>query len=646
MKKGWVLIGVMLLCSLIVHAEDQVENYNTYESLQLLFSLQSGVDFVGTDTVKKIEMFQADVSFFPKDNGYIKVNKLTTSADPQAEIENKEDISFKWKNPPPTRLEYHIDAEVTTYNKLRSINKKIPFPIRSLDESLLEYTKPTENIDLTPEIEKQARAVIGGEDDLYVAVFNLAEWTKRNVEYNLSTLTAEVVQKSSWVLKNKEGVCDELTNLFISFLRSAGIPARFVSGMVYSNLDYQWGPHGWAEVYFPDMGWMPFDVTFGQYGWIDPSHIKLKESLDSGSPSAEYTWRATGVEAKMRDIKVTATLKEKQGESISPLNLQIQPLYPEAKFGSYVPLLVTVENVLDSYVSTSVAIKKAPGLTEKNVKEILLKPKETKTVVWIIELPEGDGNYLYTGALEAETSFGNTANAKIHYGAGFKSYGRNEAENYLAKSIQREEKKQLEGLRMSCIPDQEIYYSNDTAKITCKIINTREKSLDLDICIQDACQQKTLLAEQDATLLFEIKARANGRIPVIAENKEGVAYTNVEVSTISLPDIYITDVTPEVIDYSDQVILHFNLNSDTAVHDVNINFGFDNFKVKEFKGTREITIEASGKNLRHGLTFTVSFLDEKEKAYNLEKAVYLQVNNIPFYAKIIDWFTKLLGITQ
>ena len=55
---------------------------------------------------------------------------------------------------------------------------------------------------------------------------------RKNVKYDITTSTEDVSQKSSWVLKNKIGVCDEITNLFISLNRASGIPARFVSGVV------------------------------------------------------------------------------------------------------------------------------------------------------------------------------------------------------------------------------------------------------------------------------------------------------------------------------------------------------------------------------------------------------------------------------
>ena len=156
-------------------------------------------------------------------------------------------------------------------------------------------------IDINDEIRQIASSIVQGEDDLYTAVFKLAEWVENNVEYELSTLTAEATQKASWVVDNKKGVCDEITSLFISMSRSLGIPARFVTGISHSNINLQnqgWDLHGWAEVYFPGFGWVPFDVTYKELGFVGTTHIKLKTTLDSREVSINYATRSRNTQIK------------------------------------------------------------------------------------------------------------------------------------------------------------------------------------------------------------------------------------------------------------------------------------------------------------------------------------------------------------
>ena len=67
------------------------------------------------------------------------------------------------------------------------------------------------------------------------------------------------------VLEHKAGVCQDLAHLAISCLRSNGIPARYVSGYLYSShqdgLRGEQATHAWAEVLLPSGKWLGIDPT-------------------------------------------------------------------------------------------------------------------------------------------------------------------------------------------------------------------------------------------------------------------------------------------------------------------------------------------------------------------------------------------------
>ena len=64
-----------------------------------------------------------------------------------------------------------------------------------------------------------------------------------------------------YVLKNRHGDCGQVSLLFITLCRSAGIPARFQSGlMMHPGED---GLHDWAEIWLDGYGWIPVDQSFG-----------------------------------------------------------------------------------------------------------------------------------------------------------------------------------------------------------------------------------------------------------------------------------------------------------------------------------------------------------------------------------------------
>lgn len=57
--------------------------------------------------------------------------------------------------------------------------------------------------------------------------------------------------------------CGQQTLLLITLLRLNGIPARWQSGMVFSDGDYD-NIHDWGQLYLAPYGWVPMDVTTGR----------------------------------------------------------------------------------------------------------------------------------------------------------------------------------------------------------------------------------------------------------------------------------------------------------------------------------------------------------------------------------------------
>lgn len=70
--------------------------------------------------------------------------------------------------------------------------------------------------------------------------------------------------------------CGQQMLLLITLLRLNGIPARWQSGMVFSDGDYD-NIHDWGQVYLAPYGWVPIDVTTGR--------LKIEEGDD---PALEW----------------------------------------------------------------------------------------------------------------------------------------------------------------------------------------------------------------------------------------------------------------------------------------------------------------------------------------------------------------------
>lgn len=70
------------------------------------------------------------------------------------------------------------------------------------------------------------------------------------------------------VMRERKGVCQDFAHLAIACVRSAGLPARYVSGYIETipppgveKLTGVDASHAWFSVYIPNIGWLDFDPT-------------------------------------------------------------------------------------------------------------------------------------------------------------------------------------------------------------------------------------------------------------------------------------------------------------------------------------------------------------------------------------------------
>ena len=96
----------------------------------------------------------------------------------------------------------------------------------------------------------------------------------RGIEYNLEVPGpppgAEVAD--FFLFDLRQGYCDYYTTAFAVLARLNGLPTRFATGHIGGYWDLESGEwtiteaeaHSWPEVYFPEIGWVPFEPTAGR----------------------------------------------------------------------------------------------------------------------------------------------------------------------------------------------------------------------------------------------------------------------------------------------------------------------------------------------------------------------------------------------
>jgi transglutaminase-like putative cysteine protease len=88
----------------------------------------------------------------------------------------------------------------------------------------------------------------------------------------------------------KKGYCDYFATSMVVLARASGLPARFVSGYAPGSYDApnaqyvirELNAHSWAEVYFPEIGWVEFEPT-ASLPEIERTEDILSMPLDRGN---------------------------------------------------------------------------------------------------------------------------------------------------------------------------------------------------------------------------------------------------------------------------------------------------------------------------------------------------------------------------
>ena len=653
MKKLSVLFVLFALIPL-VYADWFYNSQNIIASIDI----SSYADIVPTAPNGYIESATINMTFFPKHTDSQELLKFYTN--PQAEISDNT-LKFTWKMP-EGKIDFRINADVKTTNKIAQIRQKIRFPIEGLPQDIIAYTKSSETIDSNNEdIIALANELVKGEDDLYSAVFKIADWTKHNVEYNLSTLSADVTEKASWVLQNKKGVCSELTSLFAALSRAVGIPVRVVSGMSYTNsplFPENWGAHAWAEVYFPGYGWVPFDVTYGEFGWTDPTHIKFKDAIDTGEPSTYYQWLGRNADLKTRKLDIKTNLIDKTGYFKTPLGMEASPLKKAISFGSYNLVEASVENLNDFYYATELYLSKPKEvkIIGEELKSILLLPGETKKVFWILKLDNNmDSRYSYTFPVIVSTIDNITLETSFTSSIRENPVSSDEVEQ-VAKLLEEEKEKKYSGnVALDCKPSKSDFYEYENVSVYCDARNTGNIFLgSIDVCFENKCEKISLGISQTKKVEFGINNSKFGarKVPVTLANELVSKSSYVDFKVNDIPKIEIEDlIFPLNISYNGNFSISFTLEKKSQSNPKNADVAFTQngiekkWKINELNENRNFVLNFEGKNLKYGKNdyrINVDYFDGLGKKYNANEEFSIELANVTLFQRLLLWVNGFL----
>ena len=151
-----------------------------------------------------------------------------------------------------TRSQYYskdyIAAHKSDYDKNSEFYKKY---------TSAEYP----HIVVNDQMRQLAKSIVGNETDPLRQASLIYEWEDTYFPWAGAREYSTIPCIPQYVLEMGHGDCGQVSLLYISLLRSLGIPARWESG--YMLEEHSAGMHDWAEVYYEGIGWVPVDMSFG-----------------------------------------------------------------------------------------------------------------------------------------------------------------------------------------------------------------------------------------------------------------------------------------------------------------------------------------------------------------------------------------------
>lgn len=153
---------------------------------------------------------------------------------------------------------YNVTSQYVSPEYIRANMK----PYDKDSETYTRYTA-TElpQIVLTDRMSRLARKIVGNETNPFEQARLVYNWIDAYFPWAGAREYSTIPNLAEYVLDHGHGDCGQVSLLYITLLRSLGIPARWESGwMLHPGKE---GMHDWAEVYYEGVGWVPVDMSFG-----------------------------------------------------------------------------------------------------------------------------------------------------------------------------------------------------------------------------------------------------------------------------------------------------------------------------------------------------------------------------------------------
>lgn len=638
MRFAWFVLVLLCLSPFVFAAGT---SWFSSGLVKMQLDVSSSLELEGD--VRKVS---ARVFFVPQESQFLAVREIKTS--PPAVVSSRS-VHFEFSKLRSSLVPFSYSAVVDVANDAPRVRAKIPFPLSI--GSFGEFKESSKNIDSNhPAVIARAREISSGEDDLFVVVSKIGMWVKTNVDYNLSTLTADVSQPASWVLENRYGVCDEMTSLFIAMVRSLGVPARFVSGVAYTEENSfagTWGPHGWAEVYFPGVGWVPFDPTFGEFAWVDPSHIKLKESVDPSEPATSVEWLGGRVRTNPLNMRV----KKLSDEGFVPneVSMNLRLIGDRVGFGSFNGVVLEVENFADYYVAKEFMLSPVEELEVFGglARQVILPPKSRAAVGWKVRLKDDLRSGQYVVPVVVSTIRNDSVSSSFVAGQFEVPLPQSSVDAALNAALV----KRPAVFEVACALREDVI-SVDKGAVDCSIMSRGQKGV-ARVCFEE-CVDVEVVQNVPSNVSFVVNAHSPGVYPVDVVATLGDYFSKAQLSIVRLDDprLVISEVSaPSSIGLNEVLDIRFMVRRSSIAVPRNVEVvvegggAISRLSFGDLQIDQEVIVSVDTNQLFSStpkFDIVAVFEDERGVKFEAKSQVSTVVEGVPWYKRMVGFIIGLL----
>lgn len=279
----------------------QSENYLLNGGQRSIIAYEMTQEVVPADGIKLLILSYVIPQSFesPSYNQQIENFKLDFSIPPSSkerQLDKRGNVVIKAVFRRPTRpIKATLSMEASNYTDLKPLNPKAKFPLRRLPRNVHIYLKSTKAVPAgNTQIVKKARQLTAKSKTQFDAVQKILSWIVDNMTYVLRPKNYSAM----YSFQTGRGNCQNYSHLAAALMRAVGIPVRVVNGVTLREpynvklgeylmtMRMAQGRHSWIEVYFPDLGWVPFDPQQMQL-FVSNRFIRVEVGLDNDETVAD-----------------------------------------------------------------------------------------------------------------------------------------------------------------------------------------------------------------------------------------------------------------------------------------------------------------------------------------------------------------------